>query len=150
MFCWYAREKWGIQFSLVACEDCLQVCLVGLVVERICVWCLVIFVISMGFGQAGRKRCGGCLNVINWGWRCKSQKGVGLFSSGRQVLTMYHQGVSQALFDDVILRFPITVNFPNRSKYILKAIIHRKKTLACFTVTLESLFLFNFADACCI
>ena len=30
----------------------------------------------MGFGQAGAKRCGGCLKVINWGWRCKSQKGA--------------------------------------------------------------------------
>ena len=32
MFCWYARENWGSQFSLVACEDCLEVCFVGLVV----------------------------------------------------------------------------------------------------------------------
>ena len=45
-------------FSLVAYEDCLEVCFVGLVVERICVWCLVIVVIFMGFGQAGAKRCG--------------------------------------------------------------------------------------------
>ena len=75
MFCWYAREKWGSYFSLVACEDCLEVCFVGLVVERICVWCLAIVAIFMGFGQAGAKRCGGCLKVINWGWRCKSQKG---------------------------------------------------------------------------
>ena len=29
----------------------------------------------MGFGQAGTKRCGGCLKIISWGWRCKSQKG---------------------------------------------------------------------------
>ena len=35
MFYWYAREKWGSQFSLVACEDCLEVCFVGLVAERI-------------------------------------------------------------------------------------------------------------------
>ena len=28
----------------------------------------------MGFGQAGAKRCWGCLKVINWGWRWKSQK----------------------------------------------------------------------------
>ena len=33
----------------------------GLVVERICVWCFVIVVIFMGFGQAGAKRCGGYL-----------------------------------------------------------------------------------------
>ena len=66
MFCWYAREKWRNQFSLVACEDCLAVCFEGLVVGRICVWCLVIAAIFMEFGQAGAKRCGGCLKVINW------------------------------------------------------------------------------------
>ena len=49
----------------------------GLVVGRICFWCLAIVVIFMGFGQAGPKRCGGCLIVINWEWRCKSQKGRG-------------------------------------------------------------------------
>ena len=65
----------NVLFSLVACEDCLEVCFVGLVVERICVWCLVIVAIFMGFGQARAKRCGGCLKVINWGWWCKSQKG---------------------------------------------------------------------------
>ena len=36
----------------MACEDCLEVCFVGLMVERICVWCLVIAVIFMGFGKA--------------------------------------------------------------------------------------------------
>ena len=41
----------------LACEDCLEVCFVGLVVERICVWCLVIVVIFIGFGQAGAKSC---------------------------------------------------------------------------------------------
>ena len=81
-FCWYAREKWGSQFSLVACEDCLEVCFVGLVVERIRVWCLIIVAIFMGFGQAGAKRCGGCLKVINWGWRCKSQKGGSFHRKG--------------------------------------------------------------------
>ena len=55
-------------------SDCLEVWFVGLVVGRNCVSCLVIVVIFMGFGQAGAKRCGGCLKVINWGWRCKSQK----------------------------------------------------------------------------
>ena len=33
ILCRYAREKWGSQFSPVVCEDCLEVCLVGLVVE---------------------------------------------------------------------------------------------------------------------
>ena len=59
----------------MACEDCLEVSFVGLVVERICVWYLAIVAIFMEFGQAGAKRCGGCLKVINWGWQCKSQKG---------------------------------------------------------------------------
>ena len=44
----------------MACEDCLEVCFVGLVVETICVWCLAIVVIFMGFGQAGAKKCMGC------------------------------------------------------------------------------------------
>ena len=83
MLCGYPTEKWGSYFSLVACEDCLEVCFVGLVVERICVWCLVIVAIFMGFGQAGAKRCGGCLKVINWGWRCKSQKGGSFHREGR-------------------------------------------------------------------
>ena len=39
------------------------------------VWWLAIVVIFMRFGQAGAKRCGGCLKVINWGWR-KLQKGT--------------------------------------------------------------------------
>ena len=47
MFSCYARDKCGSQFSLVACEDCLEVCSVRLVGERICVWCLAIVVIFM-------------------------------------------------------------------------------------------------------
>ena len=62
-------------FSLVSCEDCLEVCIVGLLVRRICVWCVVIVVIFKGFRQAGTKRSGGCLKVIYWRWRCKLQKG---------------------------------------------------------------------------
>ena len=42
----------------MACEDCLGVGFVGLVVERICVWCRIMVAIFMGFGQAGGKRCG--------------------------------------------------------------------------------------------
>ena len=67
----------------MACEDCLEVYFVGLVVEMICVWCLIIVVIFMGFGQAGAKRCEGCLKVINSGWRCKSQKGGSFYREGR-------------------------------------------------------------------
>ena len=43
---------------MMACEDCLEVCFVGLMVQRICVWCLVVVAIFMGFGQARAKRCG--------------------------------------------------------------------------------------------
>ena len=45
----------------MACEDCLEVCFLRLVVERFCVWCLVTAAIFMGFGQAGAKMCGRCL-----------------------------------------------------------------------------------------
>ena len=57
----------------MTCEESLEVCFVGLVVGRDYVWCLVIIVIFMGFGKSGGKRCGGYLDVINWGWQCKSQ-----------------------------------------------------------------------------
>ena len=67
IFCWYAKEKWGSYFSLVACEDCLDVCFKRLVIGMKYVWYLLIVVTFMGFGQAG--------GVIIWGWRCKSQKG---------------------------------------------------------------------------
>ena len=69
--------------SVVACEDCVEVCFVELVAERISVWCLAIVVIFMGFGQAVAKTCGGCLKVINWGWQCKSQKGSSFHREGR-------------------------------------------------------------------
>ena len=41
MFCWYVREKLETYFRLVACEDCFEVCFMGLVVERNFVWCLI-------------------------------------------------------------------------------------------------------------
>ena len=71
----------------------------GLVVEKICVWCLVIVAIFMGFGQARAKRCGGCLKVINWGWRCKSQKGA-LFigkAGSHCVILLYCETLLQVL-----------------------------------------------------
>ena len=41
----------------MACEDCLEVCLMGLVVVgRKYVWCLVIVVICMGFEQSHHLR----------------------------------------------------------------------------------------------
>ena len=66
----------------MACEDCLEVCFVALVLGRNCIWCLIIVVIFMKFGQAGTKRCGGCLKVINCGWQ-KSQKGNSFHMEGR-------------------------------------------------------------------
>ena len=65
MFCWYAREKWGSLFSLVAYEDCLEVCFVGLGVGRIFVCCLVNC--QMEFGQVGSKRCGEMLKSYQLG-----------------------------------------------------------------------------------
>ena len=64
MFCWHTREKWGSWFSLVAFEDCREVCFVGLVVGRNYVWYLVIVVMFMEFGLAGATRWGGCLNSL--------------------------------------------------------------------------------------
>ena len=52
---------WGLPWGLL-CETTV-------VVGRNYVWCLAIVVILMGFGQAGAKRCGECLKVINWGWQ---------------------------------------------------------------------------------
>ena len=66
----------------MTCEDCLEVCFVGLVLGRKYIWCLVIVAIFMRFGQAGAKRRGGCLKVINCGWQ-KSQKGDSFHREGR-------------------------------------------------------------------
>ena len=79
MFCWYAREKWGSYISLVTYEDSLEVCFVGVVVERICVWRLVIVAIFVGFGQARGKRYGGMLKSHQLGVAMQVTKG-GLFS----------------------------------------------------------------------
>ena len=49
---------------------------------------------------------------------------------------IYNAVVSQALFDDVYVIFPIHLNFPIRSRCILKVIIHEKDGIVdCFTVT---------------
>ena len=64
--------------SSVKCGDCLEVvCFVGLMVERICVWSHSCHI--YGIWANRRKKVWGCLKVINWGWRCKSQKGGTLF-----------------------------------------------------------------------
>ena len=107
VFCWYVREKWGSQFSLVACDDCLEVCFLVLVVERICVWYLVMVAIFMGFGQAGPKRCWGCLKVTNLGWRCNSQKGSSFNREGRLSLCnmLNCETLLQVLLDIYCKRF---------------------------------------------
>ena len=70
----------NVLFSLVACEDCLEVCFVGLVVKRISVWCLVIVAICMVSGMPRSRQLGVVMHV---------KKG-GLFSKGKQVLTIYY------------------------------------------------------------
>ena len=67
----------------MACEDCLEVCFVGLVVERICVWCLVIVAIFMRFGQAGAKRCGGMLKGHQFGVVMQVTQGGSFHREGR-------------------------------------------------------------------
>ena len=53
-------------------EDCLEVRLVGLVVRGNYAWCLVIFVIFMGFGGA---EVGDVLkSSFERGWQCKPQE----------------------------------------------------------------------------
>ena len=91
----------------MTCEECVEVCFVGLVVERICVWCLTIVAIFMGFGQAGAKRCGRCLKIINWPWRWKSQKGalfIGKAGSG-YVILLYCETLLQVLLGIYCKRF---------------------------------------------
>ena len=61
---------------LVASEDCLEVCYVGLVGGGNYVWYLVIFFIFMGIGQAGAKRCGGLFKVINGGTMLAKKGGL--------------------------------------------------------------------------
>ena len=79
----------------------------GQVVERICAWHLVIVAIFMGFGQAGVKRCGGCLKVTNWRWRCKSQKGCFFHREGRFSLCnmLYCETLLQVLLGIFCKRF---------------------------------------------
>ena len=60
----------------------------GLVVEGNSVWYLVIVVIFMGLGQAGAKRCRGCLKFINWGGNVSHKKESDSFYKEGEVLTM--------------------------------------------------------------
>ena len=52
--------------EVIACENCLEVYFMGLVVGRNYVSCFFIVVIFMVFEQDGAKRCGETLKVINW------------------------------------------------------------------------------------
>ena len=63
MFCWYAREKWGVSSAWWHVKTALRFSLWDQCQEG-----SVYGVLS--------KRCEGCLKAINWGWRCKSQKGA--------------------------------------------------------------------------
>ena len=51
-----------------------------------------------------------------------------------------NQSVSQALFDDVYVIFPVHVNFRITSRFVLKATIHKNKNSELFYVTWESFF----------
>ena len=48
----------------------------GLVVGGNYVWCLVIVIIFMGFGQAEAKSCEECFKVINLGGNSSHNKGT--------------------------------------------------------------------------
>ena len=79
----------------------------GLVVERICVWCLVLVVIFMGFGQAGAKRCGESLKAINWGRRSSHKRGT-LFigkAGPHYVILLYCETLLQVLLGIYCKRF---------------------------------------------
>ena len=58
----------------MASEDYLELCFVGLVLGENYVWCLVIVVILMGFGQARAKRYGILFKSHELGWQCTPQE----------------------------------------------------------------------------
>ena len=97
----------GVSSAWWHVRTAFEVLFVGLVVERICVWCLVIFFIFMGFGQAGAKRCEGCLKVISWGWLCKPQKGAPLIgkAGSHYVILLYCETLLQVLLGIYCKRF---------------------------------------------
>ena len=85
MFCWYVREKWRSQFSLMVCDDCLKVCFVGLVSGRkdlYMVPCHSCHIYGI-WKSRSKKVWWGCLKVIIWGWQCKSQNGGSFHREGR-------------------------------------------------------------------
>ena len=70
------------------------------------------------------------------------------------------QGISQALFHDIIHHFPNPREFPVRSRSVnlwcKKAIIHRKITVDCFTLLekvcsfFEKYTFYDIVESCCI
>ena len=71
----------------------------GLVVGRNYAWCLIIVVIFMGFGQAGAKKSGRYLKVINWGGGERQKRGtlfIGKVGS-HYVILLYCETLLQVL-----------------------------------------------------
>ena len=61
-------------------------------------------VIFMGFGQAGAKRFGVCLKVMNWGWRCKGALFIGKAGSD-YVILLYCDTLLQVMLGISCKRF---------------------------------------------
>ena len=57
----------NVLFSLVAYEDCLELCFAGLVVERICAWCLIIVTIFIVWGMLKSHQLGVGMQVTKGG-----------------------------------------------------------------------------------
>ena len=69
--------------------------------------CLAVVAIFMGFGQARAIGCEGCLKVISWGWRCKSQKRA-LFigkAGSHSVILLFCEAFLQVLLGIYCKRF---------------------------------------------
>ena len=76
-----------------------EVCFVGLVVERICVWCFVIVFIFMRFGQAGAKRCGDAQKSSVGGGGASHESGTLLIgkAGSHYVILLYCETLLQVL-----------------------------------------------------
>ena len=98
MFYWYAREElvqpggmywlpWGLLWGTSGRKD--------------------LCIVEDHSGQSEAKSCGGCLKVMNWGWRCKSQK-LALFigrAGSRCVILMYCESLLQVVLGIYCKRF---------------------------------------------
>ena len=83
----------------MACEDCLEVYFVELVVERICVWCLVIVAIFMVWGMLKSHQLGVAMQVT---------KGGDLFigkAGSHYVIMLYSETLWQVLLGIYCKRF---------------------------------------------